>query len=41
MLLDDTVHFTLCVRREALKTEADSKGGVGVMVPKLGGGCGI
>ena len=29
MLLDDTVHFTLCIRREALKAEADSEGRVG------------
>ena len=41
MLLDDTVHFTLCVWREALKAEADSKGRVGVLVMKLAGGCGI
>jgi hypothetical protein len=41
MLLDDTVHFTLCVCREALKAEADSKGRAGVFVMKLAGGYGI
>ena len=41
MLLDDTIHFALCVRREALEAEADSKGRAGALLTKLRGGCGI
>jgi hypothetical protein len=41
MLLDDTVHFPLCIQRKVLKAEADSKGRVGVLVTKFAGGCEI
>src|SRR5580765_105768 len=35
MLLNDSVHFTLCVRREALKADADSNCRAGTLVSKL------